>query len=170
MGKSAAVNVRVNSQVKSEAERVLAKLGLSMSTAIDVFLRQVALTGSIPFSISLPGFADGDDGKDEADSQNDLSREDVLFSIERVSSKFSAIEQAYLFGSFARGAQSRESDIDVRLIIKDDVVFTLRDAAQFAKQLEQETGRAVDVVTARVLKNESLAEAIRREKVLAYEC
>lgn len=170
MEKSAAVNVRVNPQVKSEAEEVLNKLGLSMSTAIDVFLRQIVLTGSIPFNISLPDSTDKDDKIDEGNIHSDLSKEDVLSLIRKVSLRFSAIERAYLFGSFARDAQTSKSDIDVRLVIKDDAVFTLRDVAQFAKQLEQETGRAVDVVTARVLKNESLSEAIEREKVLAYEC
>jgi|GEM_PF-2216709 len=30
------------------------ELGLSMSTAVDMFLRQVSLTGGIPFRVALP--------------------------------------------------------------------------------------------------------------------
>ena len=30
------------------------QLGLSMSTAVDMFLRQVSLTGGIPFRVALP--------------------------------------------------------------------------------------------------------------------
>ena len=54
MQKSATLNLRVDPDVKQSAESVLSQLGLSMSTAIDMFLRQVALTGSIPFRVELP--------------------------------------------------------------------------------------------------------------------
>lgn len=53
MQKSATLNLRVDPEVKQSAESVLSQLGLSMSTAIDIFLRQVALTGSIPFKVAL---------------------------------------------------------------------------------------------------------------------
>lgn len=54
MQKSATLNLRVDPEVKSSAETVLSQLGLSMSTAVDMFLRQVSLTGGIPFKVSLP--------------------------------------------------------------------------------------------------------------------
>lgn len=54
MGKSATLNLRVNPEVKEQAEAVLEKLGVPMSTAVDIFLRQVSLTGGIPFAVKLP--------------------------------------------------------------------------------------------------------------------
>ncbi len=33
---------------------ILDKLGLSMSTAMDMFLKQIALTGGLPFPVQLP--------------------------------------------------------------------------------------------------------------------
>ena len=47
MGKSATLNLRVNPEVKEQAEAVLEKLGVPMSTAVDIFLRQVSLTGGM---------------------------------------------------------------------------------------------------------------------------
>lgn len=52
--KNATINVRVDPEVKQSAESVLGQLGLSMSTAVEMFLRQVSLTGSIPFAVALP--------------------------------------------------------------------------------------------------------------------
>lgn len=52
--KSVAINVRVSPEVKRQAEEVLELLGIPMSTAIDMYLRQIALTGSIPFDLTLP--------------------------------------------------------------------------------------------------------------------
>ncbi len=54
MEKTATLNLRVNPVVKERAERVLSQLGVSMSTAIDMYLNQISLTGGIPFSVSLP--------------------------------------------------------------------------------------------------------------------
>ena len=54
MQKSATLSLRVDPAVKQSAESVLSQLGLSMSTAVDMFLRQVSLTGSIPFTVALP--------------------------------------------------------------------------------------------------------------------
>lgn len=54
MQKSATLSLRVDPEVKQSAETVLSQLGLSMSTAVDMFLRQVSLVGGIPFQVILP--------------------------------------------------------------------------------------------------------------------
>lgn len=54
MEKTTTLNLRVNPDVKEAAEKVLAKLGIPMSTAINMFLNQIVLTESIPFPITLP--------------------------------------------------------------------------------------------------------------------
>ena len=54
MEKTATLNLRVNPVVKERAEKVLSRLGIPMSTAIDIYLNQISLTGGIPFSVSLP--------------------------------------------------------------------------------------------------------------------
>lgn len=172
MEKNATINVRINPQVKHDAENILTQLGLSMSTAIEVFLRQVTLTGGLPFQLSLP--KEDSQLKEQVvitDSiHNTLSFEEVVQVVGRVSSSFPAIERVYLFGSFARGMQNDKSDIDLRIEFKEGMTFNLKDVAQFAKRIEQETGREVDVVSARTITNTALAESIEREKVLIYEC
>lgn len=54
MEKTATLNLRVNPEDKKSAENVLSHLGVPMATAIGMFLKQIALTGSIPFPIALP--------------------------------------------------------------------------------------------------------------------
>ena len=54
MEKTATLNLRVNPTVKERAEKVLSQLGVPMSTAIDMYLNQISLTGGIPFPVSLP--------------------------------------------------------------------------------------------------------------------
>ena len=54
MEKTATLNLRVSPSVKQQAERVLSSLGVSMATAIDIYLRQIALAGGIPFPVRIP--------------------------------------------------------------------------------------------------------------------
>ena len=54
MEKNATLNIRINPDVKKSAETVLSKLGVPMATAVDMFLKQVTLTGGIPFAVTLP--------------------------------------------------------------------------------------------------------------------
>ena len=54
MEKTMTLNLRVSPIIKQEAEAVLKQLGVPMATAVDMYLRQIALTGGIPFSVTLP--------------------------------------------------------------------------------------------------------------------
>ena len=47
------VTIRLDSQLKSQAEALFSELGLNLSTAFGIFLRQSVREGRIPFSISL---------------------------------------------------------------------------------------------------------------------
>lgn len=50
------VNIRVDDRIKREAERIFSELGLSMSTATNVFYRQVVRCGGIPFDLKVDPF------------------------------------------------------------------------------------------------------------------
>lgn len=54
MEKSEILNLRVNPTLKKDAEAVLGRLGVSVSTAVDMFLNQIVLTGGILLAITLP--------------------------------------------------------------------------------------------------------------------
>lgn len=52
--KSANVSVRVQPEIKKQAEEILEKLGIPVSVLIDTLYRQIILTGGIPYSLVLP--------------------------------------------------------------------------------------------------------------------
>ena len=54
MEKTATLNLRINPALKKDAESVLGRLGIPMSTAVDMFLNQIVLVGGIPFAVTLP--------------------------------------------------------------------------------------------------------------------
>lgn len=52
--KSANVLARVEPKVKEQAESIMSQLGLPASVVINALYKQIIMTKSIPFSLSLP--------------------------------------------------------------------------------------------------------------------
>lgn len=52
--KTANVTARVLPEVKEQAEHVLEQLGIPVSVLIDSLYRQIIMTNSIPYSLSVP--------------------------------------------------------------------------------------------------------------------
>lgn len=55
------------------------------------------------------------------------------------------VREAYLFGSFARGEQTPDSDIDLRLVCGHTMTFGA--LYELSLELEEELGRKVNFVT-----------------------
>jgi len=51
-GANANINIRVDGNVKNQAQDVFAALGMDMTTAINIFLRQAIRKNGIPFELS----------------------------------------------------------------------------------------------------------------------
>ncbi len=54
MARTANVFARVEPEIKEQAEIVLEQLGIPMSNAVSMFLRQIVLQRGIPFEMKLP--------------------------------------------------------------------------------------------------------------------
>jgi len=52
----AQISLRIDDEVKRNAERTLDEIGLSMSTAINIFLKTVVRENRIPFELSADPF------------------------------------------------------------------------------------------------------------------
>ena len=71
MAKTATVHARLNPEIKDEAEIILKSLGISISTACEMFYRQIIANGGIPFEMRIPNqqtrqaIQDARDGKGE---------------------------------------------------------------------------------------------------------
>ncbi|MDR3120364.1 MAG: type II toxin-antitoxin system RelB/DinJ family antitoxin [Clostridiales bacterium] len=58
MAKSSAMTIRIDPEIKSQADYVLRYLGMTTSEAVTIFLRQVILNNGIPFPIKAPAYND----------------------------------------------------------------------------------------------------------------
>ena len=47
------LNIRTDKEIKAQAEKIFEALGLNMSTAVNIFLRQAIRENGIPFEVKL---------------------------------------------------------------------------------------------------------------------
>ncbi len=56
MAKTAAINMRIDPEIKSDAESIFASLGLTLAEAINVFLHKSIMEGGLPFDVRQPRY------------------------------------------------------------------------------------------------------------------
>jgi predicted nucleotidyltransferase len=76
-------------------------------------------------------------------------------------------ERIGLFGSFARGEDNSESDIDI--LVKFHKTLSLLDLVKIHNELSQQIGKKIDLVTEPSLKNERLKKSIYKDLQIIYE-
>jgi len=52
--KTSTIHLRVEPAIKADVEKLLDRLGLSTTDAINIFLNQIVLTGGLPFPVKVP--------------------------------------------------------------------------------------------------------------------
>ncbi|MCJ7482365.1 MAG: type II toxin-antitoxin system RelB/DinJ family antitoxin [Thermodesulfovibrionales bacterium] len=77
MAKTAMITTRVDPDLKADAEKVLSKLGISTTEAINLFLSQVRLRRGLPFDVVIPNKTTLKAMKDAEEGRN-LSSYDSL--------------------------------------------------------------------------------------------
>ena len=77
MAKTAMITTRVDPDLKADAEKVLNKLGISTTEAINLFLSQVRLRKGLPFDVKIPNKTTMKAMKDAEEGRN-LSSYDSL--------------------------------------------------------------------------------------------
>lgn len=50
------ISIRIDEDVKKNAERVCAEIGISLSSAVNIYLKKVGREGRIPFELSADPF------------------------------------------------------------------------------------------------------------------
>ena len=56
MAKNANINIRIEPEIKSAAENLFSSFGITISDAVNIFIRKSLMEGGIPFSVRQPRF------------------------------------------------------------------------------------------------------------------
>ena len=92
------------------------------------------------------------------------SIDDIQSALTDIAPEFGVL-RAYLFGSYARGDQTRESDIDLLVVLEAPLGFK---RARFYEELEQRLGLPVDIIFGESQLYEPARESFNRDKVMIY--
>ena len=82
--------------------------------------------------------------------------------------KTQPVRKAWLFGSFARGEATPESDIDILVEYDKDARISLLTISHMMGELEKSTGRRIDLIEDGCLLPFAV-ESAHRDKQLIYE-
>ena len=78
------------------------------------------------------------------------------------------VEKAWIFGSYARGEETRKSDLDVLVRFDKNATITLIDYAKIMNNLSDLLHKKVDLVQEGTL-YKFAQESVENDKVLVYE-
>ena len=82
--------------------------------------------------------------------------------------KTQPVERAWLFGSYSRGEQTDESDVDILVHYTDDSDVSLFTIGGMYMDLRRITGHNVDLIEEGTLEPYA-AKTVNRDKILIYE-
>ena len=90
--------------------------------------------------------------------------------VNRLSKYFASqpIEKAWIFGSYARSEENRNSDIDILVNFTPERKVTLFKYIHIVNDLQALTGKRIDLVEDRQLK-QFAKSSVEHDKVLIYE-
>lgn len=93
-----------------------------------------------------------------------LAFKEIKAAVTRIGKKYK-IDNAYLFGSYAKGNADESSDVDI--IISRGGIDTLTKLGSFAAELEDELGKPVDVLLDDGIKPRFF-ELIKNDRIALY--
>ncbi|GHV40073.1 hypothetical protein FACS1894187_20630 [Synergistales bacterium] len=56
MAKTASLNIRIDPETKSGAEKLFSQFGITVTDAVNMFLRQSLMVGGLPFELKQPRY------------------------------------------------------------------------------------------------------------------
>ena len=146
------VSARMDTKLKKEAENVLNQLGISHSTAINALYSQIVLQKGLPFNVQLPVL------------RAKHSIPEIKKVVQSLAKQY-GLKRVYLFGSYARGAATEKSDVDLHVETGKAKGFAL---GGFQQKVQEALGTDVDIATTKSLSDEFRKE-IAKEEILLYE-
>jgi len=101
MANSNALYVRMDADLKDSAEEILKNLGISASSAVQMFYRQIILHRGLPFDVKLPSsvpVAIGGMSKEELDAELqkgvDSLKSGIRYSADQVDRRMAEVRNA----------------------------------------------------------------------------
>jgi len=165
MEKNAILSVRINQNIKKQAEKILNDNGFSLSNAINVYLTQIARSGHPLFAL-IPEMRENEPiGNTLLFDQiqqyvNDVLRQKLPYQ--------DKIVQVFLFGSYAKKEATPKSDVDLHVV--SDGRMSLSELLDLESRFKEVLGKEVDAVgSSTITPPNAFIKRIQGSEILLYE-
>lgn len=164
MDKDTNVIFRINSDLKDEAIKICNDNGISLSSLITAYLEDTVKRNRIPLNIL------GRINSRRNQERNTLNIAFIKKCLDEIIAKSGKgdIKKAYLFGSYSRGEETKDSDVDIRLEVGDKL--SLVDLSTIHLELKEKLGKEVDLITQDKEKLDPVFYSeLKKEEICLYE-
>lgn len=164
MKKTSNIIIRVDEEVKNRFQDLVESNSTTMSSVLYECMIDMINKNAIPLKIRSRLNTQRSISNVLNISQIKKALEDAIKEAELKDK----IKRAYLFGSYSRGEQTEDSDIDLR--IEYDNHFNLFDLSELSYLMRQKTGKKVDVATQKPSQMDpDFYNSIRKDEICIYE-
>ena len=165
MKKSSNIILRVDEQVKNRFQELAERNNTTMSSVLNECMIEMVNKDNIPFKIRCRLNAE------KNRKQGELTIARIKHLLEETISEANLenkIKKVYLFGSYSRGEETDNSDIDLR--IEFDNRFNLFDLSEMSYLLKQKSGKKVDIATQEPTEMDpAFYNSIKKDEICIYE-
>ncbi|MDR0334298.1 MAG: type II toxin-antitoxin system RelB/DinJ family antitoxin [Methanomassiliicoccaceae archaeon] len=165
------ISLRLDKNLKKDAEDLFSEIGMNMTTAINIFLRHCLMENKIPFEIGLRGDSAGPMKIKKASERTktlcgEMTFDELCGLVAPIARKH-GVNRMYLFGSRARGDNREDSDFDFCIDVPKS--FSLMDIGGLMGELEDAVGAKVDLLCENDMhKKPRLMEEVLRDRKLVF--
>lgn len=157
--KDSNIIIRVDKESKDFFKKIVEKEGYTTSKVLSAFIDRVCMSKEIPSDIIK---------KMEYEKNFLITIPYIKKVLEEVIGSMGkdVIDKIYLFGSYARGEETNNSDIDLRIVGKEGM--SLFDVGYIIYEVEEKTGKKVDIISGNNI-DPVVYETIKRDEICIYE-
>ena len=163
MNKESNIIIRVENDLKTDFSKIVADEGFNISEVLCAFMRKVCHDKRIPANM---GIYLKYKKPDDFDKFSFVYIRNLIYNYMNSLQGNKNINKIYLFGSYARNEQTKDSDID--LLIETTNKFSVVDQAKFMSDASDMFHKEVDVVSSGNL-DPVFANNIKKDMICIYE-
>ena len=158
--KNSNIIIRIEDELKNDFQKIADDNDYTISNIIIACIKDIVRKKRIP--INLYAYLNAKPKQSKISVP--LIKKVLLEILEK--NNINNIQKAYLFGSYARGEENKDSDIDIRLEVNDS--FTLIDLSFINYELREKLNKDIDLISSGGL-DESFLSRIKHEEICIYE-
>ena len=164
MNKDTNIIFRVNSELKDDFAAIAKDRNVSISELLTACMKDVTFRGKVPLYVNkyLPPVY-------RKDNKLTIAKiKQIVCEVVEKSEKQELISKIYLYGSYSRGEETEESDIDLRMEADDKL--TLIDVDKIRENVVLMTGKDVDLSVAGPEDLDvAFYQKIKKDEICIYE-